>query len=638
MQPTDDQLFQINRLKTELFSKHFDSLGSNSEKLTVVGVQAAVDGNRDGNVWYDSYADHDLTFWYNNDSDGGTREGSPDDALDLTQVPTDASLKWIKNTRDLEDYAAYRIQLDTKLLPFSSTLTASFQLIGDAAGRTVSFFRSAGGAISTSTQHVTNDLVAGDQIRDNDFAHAVLNARSESNAGMSIEDLEPFQQGHSRYIPFLFDVDAGESKRPTNISLLLTLRDDSHSILVHRTVTLHLHDISDFYDRYVVPASKDDLKRVAFNTLNDAALGDAKPVHANIVTGSPTFDSSDRIVLVHGWNMSVAAKDSFADTMYKRLYWQGFTGHFVSFEWPTFVDDEGPFHLPAIPAADALNLTYSPSEYEALRSGRSLEHLLEGMIGYDTTILAHSMGSVVASEALRLWVKDGHTTALVKNLVAMQGAMPAGAYGVDNNYINVTASLFWPDLWRHWPTAMADDNTYYMQGTESAALNWVNLFNPQDIATSVAWPANNAGKPVANTIRPDGVWHWDYSRQRIGLLLPSWQYLRTGTATTTDLTPGLATANEDVGRTGYEILAFLAQATSLPIGTQPVNFFNPAEEGVIDVDHNIDLVANGVMILPNGSPHDRVNHSYEFYWDAAITWKFYDMLRAKTGFASTLTE
>jgi len=31
-------------------------------------------------------------------------------------------------------------------------------------------------------------------------------------------------------------------------------------------------------------------------------------------------------------------KEAFAETAFKRLYWQGFAGRFVQFDWPTYFD------------------------------------------------------------------------------------------------------------------------------------------------------------------------------------------------------------------------------------------------------------------------------------------------------------
>jgi hypothetical protein len=41
------------------------------------------------------------------------------------------------------------------------------------------------------------------------------------------------------------------------------------------------------------------------------------------------------ILFVHGWNMSPTEKTFFANTAYKRLWWQGYQGRFGAFHWPT---------------------------------------------------------------------------------------------------------------------------------------------------------------------------------------------------------------------------------------------------------------------------------------------------------------
>ena len=50
----------------------------------------------------------------------------------------------------------------------------------------------------------------------------------------------------------------------------------------------------------------------------------------------PTIPAENNYILfVHGWNLADWEKDAFAETAFKRLYWQGYKGHFGAFQWPT---------------------------------------------------------------------------------------------------------------------------------------------------------------------------------------------------------------------------------------------------------------------------------------------------------------
>lgn len=95
-------------------------------------------------------------------------------------------------------------------------------------------------------------------------------------------------------------------------------------------------------------------------------------------------------------------------------------------------------------------------------------------------LLAHSLGNVVAAEALRQWTAAGNGQALVSNYVAMQGALSAGAYGDDatdatgDDPSGYDYYRYWPDRW------LGTERRYYMQGTDQAAGKWINMFNELD--------------------------------------------------------------------------------------------------------------------------------------------------------------
>src|SRR5208283_520353 len=86
-----------------------------------------------------------------------------------------------------------------------------------------------------------------------------------------------------------------------------------------------------------------------------------------------TDPNTPYILYVHGWNMETWEKDRFAESAFKRRYWQGYQGRFGIFRWPTT------FHVPtgnrALDTA-ALIPIYDPGEYNAWRSADGLLNLL----------------------------------------------------------------------------------------------------------------------------------------------------------------------------------------------------------------------------------------------------------------------
>ena len=141
--------------------------------------------------------------------------------------------------------------------------------------------------------------------------------------------------------PFLLE-GAAEGKG----QLILTAKLNGAGI-GRASVDLELRPITDFYDKYAVEAgdyetvpNRPDLKHASSYTSND-----------------PT---DEYCLYVHGWNMAELEKDRWAETTFKRLWWQGYCGKVGIFEWPTL---EGVF-------------SYDSSEYRAWKSGRALMQLL----------------------------------------------------------------------------------------------------------------------------------------------------------------------------------------------------------------------------------------------------------------------
>jgi hypothetical protein len=262
-----------------------------------------------------------------------------------------------------------------------------------------------------------------------------------------------------------------------------------------------------------------------------------------------------------------------------------------------------------------------------------------------THLLAHSMGNIVAAEALRQWAANGHGDALVNTYVAMQGAISAGAYGSNDNSAGVGDSE--TDLYRHWPIGIgADyDGYFYMAGSQNAAGTWVNMFNPVDAATAgvnvlgtgfrLAWPSNNWAK---GGLTQGTVWNWHYAWSssqgyRRGWLLPvpPWDPTFIAEAYLNDgLTVPDANAEQfEIGPSAYESMAFLAKSEAMPIGTMDMvtvpGFFAA----------NLDINDLGLSVA---FARSWAGHSFQVNFDAATATKFWKEIQIQTGFRTTLAE
>jgi hypothetical protein len=98
-------------------------------------------------------------------------------------------------------------------------------------------------------------------------------------------------------------------------------------------------------------------------------------------------------------------------------------------------------------------------------------------------LMAHSMGNVVAGEALRL----AGTSQVVNTYVAMQGAVPAHCY--DSSTAN-RATPTPPDRYAHYYTNGA--SSYF--SASSGAGNYVNFYNTNDYALNW-WNVDQGDKP-----------------------------------------------------------------------------------------------------------------------------------------------
>ena len=116
--------------------------------------------------------------------------------------------------------------------------------------------------------------------------------------------------------------------------------------------------------------------------------------------------------------------------MFKRLYWQGFKGRFGAVSWPTgYFTKPGWWSDGEQEATALLNpQNYDKSEVTARRAGQILaqQWLRLRRDSSQLHVLAHSMGNVVVSEALRNY--QGSGAKIVDTYIATQAAEAAHSY------------------------------------------------------------------------------------------------------------------------------------------------------------------------------------------------------------------
>ena len=398
---------------------------------TVYCVSMNVDANHDGNMDL-SFNGADVTsqsspyvFWANNNYDRWNYDvlsstNEQDDvastsaaARSYSGVPTpDYDYKDIGGnrvipcTRDLEDFARLWVcGITTNLLailPAGSTVTLSWGDVGNpnSSNPTIDLFTAsdADGGI----EYLTNSTSAASQTDPLQTVYIGRLGPGQSlqlNASRSFQFGLPYNWQGSHYI--WCGVSNGTG------GLVLTIANANNNVLMQTTAYIQIQDIKQMYERWTVgdDASKAPLT-TAIKSNQNLPVGDSAFQYT-----TPTDANTPYILLVHGYNMATWEKDRYAETALKRLYWQGYQGRFGAFNWPTAE------HF----------YQFGSSELQAWNSAQGLLNKLNDLNAIypgHVYLMAHSLGNVVASEALRL----AGNNQVVNTYVAMQGAVAAHAY------------------------------------------------------------------------------------------------------------------------------------------------------------------------------------------------------------------
>ena len=468
-----------------------------------------VDGNRDGLIDFSNSYDRQLTFWFNNDREGYDSTNFMVEGEDLATLRNGVSDSFdtrIRQRRDLEDFAPLKTKYDDLLFNNYMHYTGDYYdlptltngddepvisvnlSIANPDGSTTNLgpnklqlFQSYADT-QYSTTHVTDVLAAQKQVLDNydNDGESKAYYKSIGNViGTKTNYLEHMLQSENS---FLFEAIGAEyGNRVANSNLTLIFETIVHYPLGGRTsktheIDLNLRDFQSFYTNYEIDYGQNSsLSEDLRHDLDIRYFDTPQPNFESKVLDAPFLGGNEKVVLVHGFNVNdgsekfvggikepgygLDTKASFAETAFKRLYWQGFRGEFISFDWPALISGDW-------------GENYNASDFQAYRSGHALKDILlnEGNILDDnrfvrqTTdpsinpvhLMAHSQGNIVAGEALRIFSHlelslaeenignqngiDFHP--LVSSYTAMEAAVSAGAYG-DDDFDSIINDLYY---------------------------------------------------------------------------------------------------------------------------------------------------------------------------------------------------
>jgi hypothetical protein len=441
-------------------------------------LQLSVDANRDGDILFDgtdqTTAAQPFRFWVNNDYDA--YDSSIADFDDLNpSAGDDADNTSISCTRDLEDYTRLRINTQgiTEDLQ-NGNLFLALQWKNVTGNPGIRIFRaveSDGGSLYLTDANTAQAQISapyGNCLIDHFVGQTACSGSLPfifpTNTWANLTSGQPVAN-------FLFDA----VSRGTGQLIIAIYKNDAVTKLAEgQPLYMKLQDVKEMYERYSVGENPNS----------------APATTASLVTSPYSYDSTipadnNYILFVHGWNLATWEKDAFAETAFKRLYWQGYKGHFGSFRWPTGYGFTGWKSV----ATDPDN--YDNSEFNAWFSGTGLKNLLAALnssYSGHVYLMAHSMGNVAAGEALRL----AGSSQLVNTYIAMQGAVPAHCYdpAVTARIIPFPLDSGTPNRYANYPTTGA---SCYFNGTAGAG-SYINFYNEQDWALGY-WQTDQNLKP-----------------------------------------------------------------------------------------------------------------------------------------------
>jgi hypothetical protein len=327
------------------------------------------------------------------------------------------------------------------------------------------------------------------------------------------------------------------------------------------------------------------------------------------VIGDP--QENDYVLFVHGWNLAPWEKDAFATTMLKRLYWQGYKGKFGTFQWPTTYGSSSNEIFNNVQEITG----FDDGEYNAWQSGVPLALLLSssepsGIRNFNVFIMAHSMGNIVAGEALRL-VSQQPSPPHISGYAAAQAAVSAATY--DQAPSQNDALYFGPKLFPIFGPFTPDIYTSWLETAESATSSLESFYNVNDFALHL-WNFDEVYKPDNRLFT--GGFIYGYGSTDYSTAQNLFYKKRFSAITHLDLMTPM------INR--YEIMAYDAQPRRRALGEVPdPSGFNPTSlQGIWGTD---------TLKMPNGLFSGHPWHSAEFRFTFADQYKYWGSLLCDFG-------
>jgi|GEM_PF-3643695 len=394
----------------------------------------AVDANRDGVIKFAgnpaAAGAYDRTeqsrpfrFWVNDDDD-------ETDGSEKVPVGTpDNQYAFIEGKRDLEDFTRLHISIGgLHEAIVSGTIQIGLEWKNVTGTPAIWVHRAA--SASGSDDYLKDDTAAEAQI---EGVYGVALGKAAHTSPLKID--KAVFQSLSAANPnayFLFDGAAEGRGR-----LVMTLWKGSEKIGEGPGVWIDLLDVKKMYVRGQAAPDFQDAPFSHMDSWSPPDIG-SQPYENGHPHSKPWDEEKKAVVYVHGINGPWGQADAHAswqadsETMFKRLWHQGFKGRFASFKWLALT--------PAFP------FKFNESEYRGWKCGRGLAQFIGSLPGdYQKNLYSFSQGAIVCGSALTVYQASVH------NYVMSQAAAPAGCYDAStavnsySDFLNAEASMPTPD-------------------------------------------------------------------------------------------------------------------------------------------------------------------------------------------------
>jgi hypothetical protein len=409
--------------------------------FTVVSAGIEVDVDRDGHIARDERpkGGRPLRHWVNDDDDQGEWQGQAD--FPGLTASSDHANPGVDGLRDLVDFMPINLNLARviRLMPPAD----GFEYFLRNEDRAAQVVLTGLSPAAAGTIHRNPDLrTFGSNLDGPVTAAEVLTADTRGRIALPQIFVERLRdRGHGVILL--------EATRPTNLPLWIEIFQYGRRVASIEQ-SLAVCSVEAMY-RHV------DLSGVAREFSGRPAERPKKPRLHQIdePAGLPDGESSDRwVVMIHGYNVPADAARSWHAETFKRLRAMGNDARFVGVTWN---GDTG--------------LDYHKAVFQAFQTGDEIPRALGFLDASRTTLIAHSLGNIVASQA----VQAGFTPA---SYFMLNAALPIEALAGEAD-LSVQAAAMTERRWRSYPRKLyaSDWSKNYPTDDTRSTYTWTNCFN-----------------------------------------------------------------------------------------------------------------------------------------------------------------